>query len=175
MGEPEQEKRPESPPESRLQPEDLSVSSRPKNSPPPVAPTVQLPTKPPELKLSVRKLLGCTPSPPPVRPSRSPSPEDLRSASPIVRSAPALIASFPLPLATEESIKGELDFLFFCCVELVSFILNWNNERTERCLVASLIWFLNVLSSLELLRVFFIYKLSKFFKSYNHWIQYNTI
>lgn len=108
MGEPEKDQRKPSSPESRLQPEDLSVSSatRPKNSPPP---TVQ--QKPPELKLSVRKLLGCTPSPPPVRPSRSPSPEDLRSVSPIVRPPPTLVVSFPIPHHADESIKGE--HLFF--------------------------------------------------------------
>ena len=35
-----------------------------------------LPIKQPELKLSVRKLLGCTPSPPPIIRERSISPDD---------------------------------------------------------------------------------------------------
>ncbi|XP_015118768.1 short stature homeobox protein 2-like [Diachasma alloeum] len=71
-------------PESRLQPEDLSTKI-PKDSKENVELTV--PLKPPELKLSVRKLLGCSPSPPPVVQERSPSPV----ASPEVKPSPQLV------------------------------------------------------------------------------------
>ncbi|XP_011306036.1 short stature homeobox protein 2-like [Fopius arisanus] len=54
-------------PESRLQPEDLSTKIPKDNG------ELSVPLKPPELKLSVRKLLGCSPSPPAVQ-DRSPSP-----------------------------------------------------------------------------------------------------
>ncbi|XP_070159096.1 short stature homeobox protein 2 [Polyergus mexicanus] len=61
-------------PEGRLQPEDLSVAAKIKD----IRDTAEspLPLKTPELKLSVRKLLGCTPSPPPISRDRSPSPEN---------------------------------------------------------------------------------------------------
>ncbi|XP_032674661.1 short stature homeobox protein-like [Odontomachus brunneus] len=61
-------------PESRLQPEDLSVTAKIKD----MRDTADSlpPLKTPELKLSVRKLLGCTPSPPPISRDRSPSPEN---------------------------------------------------------------------------------------------------
>ncbi|XP_057337281.1 pituitary homeobox 1-like isoform X2 [Microplitis mediator] len=61
-------------PESRLQPEDLSVATKvTKESVKQNTDTVLLPLKTPELKLSVRKLLGCSPSPPPVSRDLSPS------------------------------------------------------------------------------------------------------
>lgn len=59
-------------PETRLIPEDLSVNTtktKENNS------TEILPLKTPELKLSVRKLLGCSPSPPPPITSRELSPK----------------------------------------------------------------------------------------------------
>ncbi|XP_020288417.1 short stature homeobox protein 2-like, partial [Pseudomyrmex gracilis] len=61
-------------PEGRLQPEDLSVTAKIKD----IRDTVESlpPLKTPELKLSVRKLLGCTPSPPPISRDRSISPEN---------------------------------------------------------------------------------------------------
>lgn len=61
-------------PEGRLQPEDLSVTAKIKD----MRDTAEslTPLKTPELKLSVRKLLGCTPSPPPISRDRSPSPEN---------------------------------------------------------------------------------------------------
>lgn len=61
-------------PEGRLQPEDLSVTAKIKD----IRDTAESlpPLKTPELKLSVRKLLGCTPSPPPISRDRSPSPEN---------------------------------------------------------------------------------------------------
>ncbi|XP_072767698.1 uncharacterized protein [Anoplolepis gracilipes] len=61
-------------PEGRLQPEDLSVAAKIKD----IRDTAESlpPLKTPELKLSVRKLLGCTPSPPPISRDRSPSPEN---------------------------------------------------------------------------------------------------
>lgn len=61
-------------PEGRLQPEDLSVTAKIKD----IRDTSESlpPLKTPELKLSVRKLLGCTPSPPPISRDRSPSPEN---------------------------------------------------------------------------------------------------
>jgi len=57
-----------------LQPEDLSVTAKIKD----IRDTAENlpPLKTPELKLSVRKLLGCTPSPPPISRDRSPSPEN---------------------------------------------------------------------------------------------------
>ncbi|XP_076392582.1 uncharacterized protein LOC100876814 [Megachile rotundata] len=61
-------------PEGRLQPEDLSVATKTKE----VKDTGDSlpPLKTPELKLSVRKLLGCSPSPPPISRDRSTSPEN---------------------------------------------------------------------------------------------------
>lgn len=61
-------------PEGRLQPEDLSVAAKIKD----IRDTAESlpPLKTPELKLSVRKLLGCTPSPPPISRDRSLSPEN---------------------------------------------------------------------------------------------------
>lgn len=61
-------------PEGRLQPEDLSVTAKIKD----IRDTAESlpPLKTPELKLSVRKLLGCTPSPPPISRDQSPSPEN---------------------------------------------------------------------------------------------------
>ncbi|RLU20913.1 hypothetical protein DMN91_007527 [Ooceraea biroi] len=61
-------------PEGRLQPEDLSITAKIKD----IRDTADSlpPLKTPELKLSVRKLLGCTPSPPPISRDRSPSPEN---------------------------------------------------------------------------------------------------
>ena len=59
-------------PETRLIPEDLSVNttkSKENN-------VGILPLKTPELKLSVRKLLGCSPSPPPVTSDLSPKAEN---------------------------------------------------------------------------------------------------
>ncbi|XP_017790821.1 PREDICTED: short stature homeobox protein 2-like [Habropoda laboriosa] len=72
-------------PEARLQPEDLSVTTKSKEVKD-VANTADSlpPLKTPELKLSVRKLLGCSPSPPPISRERSPSPEncvDLKNQS----------------------------------------------------------------------------------------------
>lgn len=62
-------------PEGRLQPEDLSVTTKSKEAK--EATTDALPPlKTPELKLSVRKLLGCSPSPPPISRDRSASPEN---------------------------------------------------------------------------------------------------
>ncbi|CAK9808515.1 Short stature homeobox protein [Anthophora plagiata] len=64
-------------PEGRLQPEDLSVTNKSKEVKDVVNTVDSLPPlKTPELKLSVRKLLGCSPSPPPISRERSPSPEN---------------------------------------------------------------------------------------------------
>ncbi|CAD6232126.1 GSCOCG00001758001-RA-CDS, partial [Cotesia congregata] len=61
-------------PESRLQPEDLSVATKVTKESTKQNTEVSLPPlKTPELKLSVRKLLGCSPSPPPVSRDTSPS------------------------------------------------------------------------------------------------------
>ena len=59
-------------PETRLQPEDLSLNTTKskENS------LELLPLKTPELKLSVRKLLGCSPSPPPITNDLSPKREN---------------------------------------------------------------------------------------------------
>ncbi|XP_054011202.1 short stature homeobox protein 2-like [Hylaeus anthracinus] len=63
-------------PEGRLQPEDLSVATKTKEVKDAGSNVESLPPfKTPELKLSVRKLLGCSPSPPPISRDRSPSPE----------------------------------------------------------------------------------------------------
>lgn len=63
-------------PEGRLQPEDLSVTTKSKEAKDAINTTDALPPlKTPELKLSVRKLLGCSPSPPPISRDRSASPE----------------------------------------------------------------------------------------------------
>ncbi|XP_017890064.1 short stature homeobox protein 2-like [Ceratina calcarata] len=64
-------------PEARLQPEDLSVTTKSKEVKD-VANTADglPPLKTPELKLSVRKLLGCSPSPPPISRERSASPDN---------------------------------------------------------------------------------------------------
>lgn len=61
-------------PEGRLQPEDLSVTAKIKD----IRDTAESlpPLKTPELKLSVRKLLGCTPSPPPISRDQSLSPDN---------------------------------------------------------------------------------------------------
>nr|XP_031825315.1 short stature homeobox protein 2-like [Nomia melanderi] len=64
-------------PEARLQPEDLSVTTKTKEIKDVVNTSENLPPiKTPELKLSVRKLLGCSPSPPPISRDRTPSPEN---------------------------------------------------------------------------------------------------
>ncbi|XP_050589817.1 short stature homeobox protein 2-like [Bombus affinis] len=64
-------------PEGRLQPEDLSVTTKSKEAKDVVNTVDSLPPlKTPELKLSVRKLLGCSPSPPPISRDRSASPEN---------------------------------------------------------------------------------------------------
>ncbi|CAL7949535.1 unnamed protein product [Xylocopa violacea] len=64
-------------PEARLQPEDLSVTTKSKEIKDVVNTADSLqPLKTPELKLSVRKLLGCSPSPPPISRDRSASPEN---------------------------------------------------------------------------------------------------
>lgn len=68
-------------PDVRLQPEDLSVGTKLRDKPESARINGPAKTPAPELKLSVRKLLGCSPSPPPPpRPSPSPSPS-LSSAS----------------------------------------------------------------------------------------------
>lgn len=87
-------------PETRLQPEDLSLSSTQKLK----EETEKRLTKPPELKLSVRKLLGCTPSPPPVNSrDRSCSPCDEPKEAE-VRSTPIL--SRPGLLQIDDVTKG---------------------------------------------------------------------
>ncbi|XP_076282984.1 uncharacterized protein LOC143210219 isoform X2 [Lasioglossum baleicum] len=65
-------------PEARLQPEDLSVTTKTKEIVKDVSNAAEnlAPLKTPELKLSVRKLLGCSPSPPPISRDRTPSPEN---------------------------------------------------------------------------------------------------
>ncbi|KZC06277.1 Short stature homeobox protein [Dufourea novaeangliae] len=64
-------------PEARLQPEDLSVTTKTKEIKDTPNTVESLPPlKTPELKLSVRKLLGCSPSPPPISRDRTPSPEN---------------------------------------------------------------------------------------------------
>lgn len=64
-------------PEGRLQPEDLSVTTKTKETKDVANTSESLsPLKTPELKLSVRKLLGCSPSPPPISRDRSPSPDN---------------------------------------------------------------------------------------------------
>lgn len=64
-------------PEGRLQPEDLSVTTKSKEAKDMVNTADSLPPlKTPELKLSVRKLLGCSPSPPPISRDQSASPEN---------------------------------------------------------------------------------------------------
>ena len=88
-------------PEARLQPEDLSLAASQQRLKEESGSSQAQPSKPPELKLSVRKLLGCTPSPPPVGSERSSSPEERRpspeaSQPPIAR---------PTALAHDE-LKG---------------------------------------------------------------------
>ncbi|XP_008214820.1 pituitary homeobox 3 isoform X1 [Nasonia vitripennis] len=88
-------------PETRLQPEDLSLSSSQKLK----EETEKRLTKPPELKLSVRKLLGCTPSPPPVSSrDRSCSPCDEQKEAEV---RPAPILSRPSLLQLDDA-KGEV-------------------------------------------------------------------
>ncbi|XP_044591120.1 paired mesoderm homeobox protein 2-like [Cotesia glomerata] len=71
---PVEERHHSSSPESRLQPEDLSVATKVTKESTKQNTEVSLPPlKTPELKLSVRKLLGCSPSPPPVSRDTSPS------------------------------------------------------------------------------------------------------
>ncbi|XP_029036493.1 short stature homeobox protein 2-like [Osmia bicornis bicornis] len=99
-------------PEARLQPEDLSVATKTKE----IKDTTDSlpPLKTPELKLSVRKLLGCSPSPPPISRDRSASPENCgelkNQSSNEVKSSPELKlpsqASRSLVQNQEESSKG---------------------------------------------------------------------
>ncbi|XP_011498758.1 PREDICTED: short stature homeobox protein 2-like [Ceratosolen solmsi marchali] len=90
-------------PEVRLQPEDLSVQrlkvEAERRTPQPTLP------KRPELKLSVRKLLGCTPSPPPISRDRSTSPDEQR---PDGRPSPEVRQSSLLKPASghEDTVKG---------------------------------------------------------------------
>lgn len=70
-------------PEVRLQPEDLSVTTKVKDK---IDISVLSPRKTPELKLSVRKLLGCSPSPTPPPPPPNPPAYQNRSPSPDVKS-----------------------------------------------------------------------------------------
>ena len=89
-------------PESRSQPEDLSVSSSQQRSREDRE-RRPLSGKPPELKLSVRKLLGCSPSPPRSPTSRagscSPADVDVEAA----RQSPAPVGS-----PHEDAARGEL-------------------------------------------------------------------
>ncbi|XP_036145993.1 short stature homeobox protein 2 isoform X2 [Monomorium pharaonis] len=102
-------------PEGRLQPEDLSVTAKIKD----IRNTAESlpPLKTPELKLSVRKLLGCTPSPPPISRDRSLSPEncvELKSQS--SNESKALVSSNEAKVSSqitrssglnqEDSVKG---------------------------------------------------------------------
>ncbi|KAK1118443.1 hypothetical protein K0M31_015141 [Melipona bicolor] len=93
-------------PEGRLQPEDLSVTTKSKEVKDVVNTGDSLPPlKTPELKLSVRKLLGCSPSPPPITRDRSVSPEnclELKSQQPTNEGK----ASKTLIHAQEEAAKG---------------------------------------------------------------------
>lgn len=59
-------------PEVRLLPEDLSLNTAKSKE----SSLELLPLKVPELKLSVRKLLGCSPSPPPITSDLSPKREN---------------------------------------------------------------------------------------------------
>lgn len=94
-------------PEGRLQPEDLSVTTKSKEVKDVVNTADSLPPlKTPELKLSVRKLLGCSPSPPPITRDRSVSPEnclELKSQQPSNEGK----ASKTLIQAQEEAAKGK--------------------------------------------------------------------
>lgn len=101
-------------PEGRLQPEDLSVTTKSKE-----AKDVDSlpPLKTPELKLSVRKLLGCSPSPPPISRDRSASPEncvELKSqASNETKSSDLKLqsqVSRSLMQGQEESTKGNVEY-----------------------------------------------------------------
>ncbi|KAF7397342.1 hypothetical protein HZH68_008564 [Vespula germanica] len=76
-------------PETRLQPEDLSVATKIKDVVKEVKASTEnvSPLKTPELKLSVRKLLGCSPSPPPITRDRSASPENCTESKSRVTSA----------------------------------------------------------------------------------------
>ncbi|XP_046823059.1 short stature homeobox protein 2-like [Vespa crabro] len=76
-------------PETRLQPEDLSVATKIKDVVKEVKASTDnvSPLKTPELKLSVRKLLGCSPSPPPITRDRSASPENCTESKSRVTSA----------------------------------------------------------------------------------------
>lgn len=75
------------------------------------------PLKTPELKLSVRKLLGCSPSPPPISRDRSASPEncvELKSqASNEAKSSDLKLqsqVSRSLMQGQEESTKGNVEY-----------------------------------------------------------------
>ncbi|KAG7203214.1 hypothetical protein KM043_010319 [Ampulex compressa] len=103
-------------PEGRLQPEDLSVTTKIKEAKEIRDTSESLPPlKTPELKLSVRKLLGCSPSPPPISRDRTPSPDncievksrtqnDLKSTSNDVKLAQAPRTLMQNP---EEAGKGK--------------------------------------------------------------------
>ncbi|KAK0088458.1 hypothetical protein PV325_011987 [Microctonus aethiopoides] len=74
-----------SPTDSRLQPEDLSITSKIINKDTkPDDEITSTPSKTPELKLSVRKLLGCSPSPP------APAVSNEHSSSPVNIQLPKL-------------------------------------------------------------------------------------
>lgn len=128
-------------PEGRLQPEDLSVTAKIKD----IRDTAENlpPLKTPELKLSVRKLLGCTPSPPPISRDRSLSPEnciELKSQSSsdgktLVSSNDQAKLSSQITRSSgqEDSVKGEHNSetvvslcLFLCVVKIIQlyFFLN---------------------------------------------------
>lgn len=100
-------------PEGRLQPEDLSVTTKSKEAKDAINATDALPPlKTPELKLSVRKLLGCSPSPPPISRDRSASPENCielkNHASSDAKASDLKIQSqVSKSLMQEESGKGE--------------------------------------------------------------------
>ncbi|XP_063994040.1 homeobox protein Hox-B2a-like [Diachasmimorpha longicaudata] len=85
-------------PESRLQPEDLSTKM-PKDSKENME--VIIPLKP-ELKLSVRKLLGCSPSPPPVIDDHSPSPAANKDVKPSPQVHPEAIVDGTCSNASHE-------------------------------------------------------------------------
>lgn len=77
-----------------------------------------VPLKPPELKLSVRKLLGCSPSPPLVVQDRSPSPV----ASPEIKPSPQPVIETGVEgqcqKLHEDTTKGEFipkKSVFFMC------------------------------------------------------------
>ena len=119
-------------PEGRLQPEDLSVTTKSKEVKDVVNTVDSLPPlKTPELKLSVRKLLGCSPSPPPITRDRSVSPEnclELKSQQPTNEGK----ASKTLIQAQEEAAKGKRQITLPMCVCICTSSWSFYSSRKMR-------------------------------------------